>query len=488
MLFNSVDFLVFFASVFLLFYVIPKTWQWGLLLAASWYFYAAWKWPFIFLLLTSTLVDYFAGLGIAATESRRRKRLFLALSLFVNLGLLFYFKYAGFFTDVARQMVADDEISRIIPNLNPLLPVGISFYTFQTLGYTIDVYRGVLAPQRHFGKFALYVAYFPQLVAGPIERAQSLIPQLDRKVSFDYDRVVSGARMAAAGLFKKVVIADNLGVLVDRIYDHPQGHQGLPLVIATVAFTYQLFCDFSGYSDMAVGLARMLGVDLIRNFDRPFFTKNLSHFWRRCHTSLGLWFREYIYIPLGGNRRGPFVYYRNIFIVFVLSGFWHGASWNYLAWGASQAVFFILGSLTLPLRDALVDFTGLGRVPRLLAGLQHLKVFFLYTVSMVFFRAATLGDAGYVFTHLHQGLRQDLFDGGAWWSVLSLSGNAGKIIVVGGFILIMEIIHGFADRFPTDRTVARLPGLVRWTIYLALIYGMLLFGEFSGHQFIYFQF
>ena len=320
MLFNSFEYFLFFPIVAMLYFGVPQRLRWVLLLAASYFFYMCWKPGYLLLIVASTLVDYWAGLGIGRATSVSGKRGYLAVSLTANLGLLFFFKYYNFFSDSLR------EFSRLwggtldIPHSDFLLPVGISFYTFQTLSYTIEVYRGNKEPERHLGIFALYVAFFPQLVAGPIERAQRLLPQFREKHEFVYDRVVSGLKLIAWGLFKKVVIADRLAGVVDVVYGNVDAHSGPAFVVATVAFAFQIFCDFSGYTDIAIGSARVMGFELMTNFRRPYFAASIPDFWRRWHISLSTWFRDYVYVPLGGSRVSRSRWYGNLFIVFLVSG------------------------------------------------------------------------------------------------------------------------------------------------------------------------
>jgi D-alanyl-lipoteichoic acid acyltransferase DltB (MBOAT superfamily) len=330
MQFNSAEYLIFLPVILGVYFSIPHRWRQLLLLGAIYYFYMAWKVEYVVLLLASILIDYSLALWIEKARSKRHQRLLLIASLSTNLGLLFAFKYFNFFNVATHDLLGFFNIFYTIPTLQLLLPVGISFYTFQTMSYTIDVYRGELKAERSLVRFALYVSFFPQLVAGPIERAERLLPQFMIRYDFDEQRVASGLRRIAWGFFKKVVIADKAAVIVDAIYQDPTTHSGLTLLFATYLFAFQIYCDFSGYSDIAIGTARLFGFDLMENFRQPYLSKSITEFWRRWHISLSTWFRDYLYIPLGGNRVGKGRLYINLLLVFVVSGLWHGASWTYV--------------------------------------------------------------------------------------------------------------------------------------------------------------
>jgi len=319
MQFNSIEFLVFFFIVVVFYFSIPYRFRWILLLAASYYFYMCWRPEYIILIIASTLVDYIAGLKMGGIESKPRRKKYLIISLMINLGLLFSFKYFNFFNDSLRILFSRYNMLYRVPSFNILLPVGISFYTFQTLSYTIDVYRGERRPERHLGIFALYVAFFPQLVSGPIERSKRLLPQFYKRFDFDYKRLTHGLRLMLWGFFQKVVIADRLAIVVDHVYNNPSEHTSTAFIIATYFFAFQIYCDFAGYTDIARGAAKILGYELMLNFQRPYFAKSIRDFWRRWHISLTSWFRDYLYIPLGGNRVVKWRWYYNLFIVFFIS-------------------------------------------------------------------------------------------------------------------------------------------------------------------------
>jgi len=342
MLFNSLEFLLFLPIVFVLYWFVFKKlhFQNILILVASYVFYGWWDWRFLSLILLSTIIDYTLGLQIKRTTQIKKRKLLLGVSLFFNLGMLGFFKYYNFFIDSWIEAWAGFGVTMHASSLNIVLPVGISFYTFQTLSYTIDVYRGKLEPTKDFISFASFVSFFPQLVAGPIERATNLLPQFYKKRSFSYDNAVSGMKLILWGLVKKVVIADSCAILVNKIFENYHTESGLALCMGAVYFAFQIYCDFSGYSDIAIGTSRLFGFKLMRNFNYPYFSRDIAEFWRRWHISLSTWFRDYLYIPLGGSRGSKMFQLRNVFIIFLVSGFWHGANWTFIAWGGLNALFF----------------------------------------------------------------------------------------------------------------------------------------------------
>jgi D-alanyl-lipoteichoic acid acyltransferase DltB (MBOAT superfamily) len=374
-----------------------------------------------------------------------------------------------------------------------LLPVGISFYTFQTLSYTVDVYRGERHAERHLGIFALYVSFFPQLVAGPIERSTRLLPQFHNHVRFDYDRVTSGLRLMLWGFFKKVVIADNVALAVNAVYNDPTRHEGLPLILATILFAFQIYCDFAGYSDIAIGGARILGFDLMTNFRRPYHARSIGEFWHRWHISLSTWFRDYLYIPLGGNRVGRNRWLVNLFLTFLISGLWHGASWTFVVWGALHGGYLIVGILTAGVRARAVRATRLDRVPWLHGLLQRVFIFGLVCFAWIFFRANSVADALYIVTHLFTGIgasAADLLETGGIFRLLdSMPLGLNRAAVIVGSILLMEVVHLVQTRGSIGALVAGWPVWCRWPVYYALLAIISLLGAFNeGQQFIYFQF
>ncbi|MBU0755092.1 MAG: MBOAT family protein, partial [Planctomycetes bacterium] len=403
MLFNSVHFLIFFPLAVAAYYLLPFRHRCKFLLAASYYFYMCWKPAYILLIIVSTLVDYVAAHAMDRHNERNGRRKWLIVSLIANLGLLFSFKYYNFFAATWNDLFPSLGTGAHLPALDVLLPVGISFYTFQTLSYTIEVYRGTQKPEKRLMIFALYVAFFPQLVAGPIERPGNLLSQFDRKNVFQYDRVLSGLRQMLWGFFKKMVIADNLAVIVNQVYGAPADYAGPALTLATVFFAFQIFCDFSGYSDIAIGASRVLGYDLMTNFRRPYFAKSIQDFWARWHISLSTWFRDYLYISLGGNRVSKGRWYFNLAVVFLVSGLWHGANWTFVVWGALHGTYLITAILTQKMRARTAALVRIERTPFLHKLFNTGWCFVLVCFSWIFFRADSMGDAWRVVTHLGSG-------------------------------------------------------------------------------------
>lgn len=479
MLFNSVAFLIFFPTVVILYFFLPFRRRWIWLLAASLFFYMFWKVSYGFLLLLTAGIDYLMGRALGRAVSTTRRKSLLLISLLSNLGILFFFKYYNFFVHVLHQVFQQLQWSCLIPYSDFLLPVGISFYTFQSLSYTIDVYRRVIPVEKHFGRFLLYVTFFPQLVAGPIERAKNLLPQMNQQFSFDYQRVRSGLLLMAFGFFKKLVIADRLAVYVNAVYNHPDQFTGLPVWLATWFFAFQIYCDFSGYSDIAIGAARVMGFSLMENFRRPYYAKSIHEFWQRWHISLSTWFRDYLYIPLGGNRVARNRWYFNLFIVFLISGFWHGANWTFIIWGGLHGLYLLFSIWTKRLREKSIAWLRLDRLPFLLNVLRIAITFHLVLLSWVFFRANNLHDALTVLKNM------------LVWNLDYQRVALGKIeLAVAGFaLLILETVHLLQrNRHWLTGFMAR-PAWMRWLVYYSLVLFILLFGEMATEQqFIYFQF
>jgi D-alanyl-lipoteichoic acid acyltransferase DltB (MBOAT superfamily) len=484
MQFNSAEFLIFFPTVLLIYFALPHRWRWVLLLGASYTFYMAWQAEYALLLLFSTVLDYSLALWIEATEQIYGRKLLLAVSLSANLGLLFVFKYLNFFSGATQQLFELFNIPYQIPAYHLLLPVGISFYTFQTMSYTIDVYRRVQKAERHLGIFGLYVSFFPQLVAGPIERSTNLLPQFMARHAFDYARVTSGLRRMAWGFFKKVVIADKAAVIVDAIYNSPTEQSGLTLLLATYLFAFQIYCDFSGYSDIAIGAARVLGFDLMENFRQPYLAQSLADFWRRWHISLSTWFRDYLYIPLGGSRVSLQRHCVNVVIVFVVSGLWHGANWTFIIWGALHGSYLVLELLLQKPLRWFVSRLQLDRTPWLLTAMRTAIVFHLVLFAWIFFRARSVDDALYIIGQI-----ADLF-WGQWTAALLQQrlpmGNLTALVLAFsiGLMALIEYL-----RRTEQLQLPRRPLWLRWTAYYALVVLIVLFGELTARgQFIYFQF
>lgn len=490
MLFNSLHFLVFFPIVFFLYFMVPARWQQVLLLAASVYFYMAWKPLYIFIILGTVTVDYLAALQIEKCVDARRRTLFLVASLCVNLGILFLFKYFNFFVSTANDLSGLIGAGPSFAFNHLILPLGISFHTFQAMGYVIDVYLRRDAAERSYFRYVLFVLFFPQLVAGPIERSRHLLHQFRETHVFEYQRAVDGIRLMAWGMFKKVVIADRLAVFVDQVYAHPQQFAGPSLALATVLFALQIYCDFSGYSDIAVGAARILGFDLMRNFNNPYAARSMHEFWQRWHISLSTWFRDYVYIPLGGNRVSEPRRYFNVLATFVLSGLWHGASWSFVVWGLLNGLYVSCSSLTSAWRMRIATVIGLAKIPRLHDAWRVIVTFTLTCIAWVFFRARDMSDALYILTHAWVGA-------GAWLHALVspyspyaehalfLEGSRIEMTYACIAVLCMFLVerHGSFNEF-----VARQSRVARWVVYLSVCVAIVVFGVFGERQFIYFTF
>ena len=485
MLFNSFEFLIFFPLVVGLYFAIPHRFRWMFLLAASYYFYMAWKAEYVLLIMASTIIDYYAALRMGATPEKSKRKKYLVLSAIANLGLLFSFKYFNFFSDATREILANANIFYDSPALSILLPVGISFYTFQTLSYTIDVYRGVRKPERHLGIFALYVSFFPQLVAGPIERSTRLLPQFRQAKTFDIERVLSGLRLMLWGFFKKLVIADRLAVYVNEVYNNPGDYTGAPVILATYFFAFQIYCDFSGYSDIAIGAARVMGYDLMENFRRPYFAKSIGEFWKRWHISLSTWFKDYLYISLGGNRVSRWRWYYNVLIVFLLSGLWHGANWTFLTWGGLHGIYLILSHRTARVRERLCQLTGLSALPEFHKFTKVFITFHLVLLAWVFFRSNSVSDA---LTHLNSMLSLNASGLAAAFGKPTAAAGWIEMAIACGAMAVLLIEHVIGRKQRIGQYLGAQPRWARWGAYQAMIVVILLFGVFSHAEFIYFQF
>lgn len=493
MLFNSLQYVVFFIIVVSFYFTIPHRFRWILLLVASYYFYMCWKVEYIFLIIISTVVAYITGILMGQEQTKERRKKYLIFSLLANLGLLVAFKYFNFFNDSLRELFNYFNIFYGVPAFSLLLPVGISFYTFQTLSYSIDVYRGQRPPERSLGIFALYVSFFPQLVAGPIERSTRLLPQFFEKKDFDYERVTSGLKLMAWGMFKKVVIADRLAVVVNRVYGSPEEFTGVTILIATFFFAYQIYCDFSGYTDIAIGTARVLGFNLMINFHRPYFAESIREFWRRWHISLSTWFRDYMYIPLGGSRVKLLRHCTNLFIVFLICGLWHGANWTFVVWGALHGSYLIISVITADLRNRIVTLSGLSKLPYLHRMVKTITTFVLVCFGWIFFRADSLDDAIYLINNSLTGigtLVQHITDIAYLRNVLGgLGVSRFELKISFSLIILLELVHLVQENDTLKAKFKVVPGWTRWVAYYVLTIVFLLFGSFnSGQDFIYFQF
>lgn len=488
MLFNSIDFALFLPVVFALYWFVAqrnlKT-QNLLIVAASYVFYGWWDWRFLSLIAFSTLLDFGLGIMLGREERATRRKLLLAASIIVNLGFLGFFKYYNFFLDnfIAAFTVMGMPIKAGM--LHVVLPVGISFYTFQTLSYSIDVYRRKLEPSIDPLAFAAFVCFFPQLVAGPIERATNLLPQFLRPRIFDRAKAVDGLRQMLWGMFKKVVIADNCAEYANLIFNNSADYSGATLALGAILFAFQIYGDFSGYSDIAIGCSRLFGFDLMRNFAFPYFSRDIAEFWRRWHISLSTWFRDYLYIPLGGSRGGTRTKVRNTFIIFLVSGFWHGANWTFIVWGLLHALFFLPLLLASKNRDHLTP-VALGRsLPSFAELIRMLGTFVLVCVAWVFFRAESLGHATHYIADMTTGL---LSKAGYVETYNLIYWDLGySIPLLIAFLLLIEW-NGRFEQHALERFAFKSPRYVRWAFYSFVILLMGLFIPSEESPFIYFQF
>jgi alginate O-acetyltransferase complex protein AlgI len=481
MLFNSVEFLIFFPLVVVLYFLVPLRLRIPLLVGASYYFYMSWRPEYIILIIVSTLIDFYIGRKIGHEIKDQTRKIYLFISLATNLGILFFFKYFIFFNDNFRSLLHFVNINYAPTEFNLLLPVGISFYTFQTLSYTINVYRGEQNPEHNLIKFALYVSFFPQLVAGPIERSDRLLPQFDNKHSIDYYRITDGLKLMTWGFFKKLVIADRLAAIVNNVYADPTSFSGIPLLLATYFFAFQIYCDFSGYSDIAIGAARVMGYDLMENFRQPYFAKSIADFWRRWHISLSTWFRDYVYIPLGGNRLGDGRMFFNLLVVFVVSGLWHGSSWTFVMWGAIHGILMIGSIFGLQLLNQVFPNRLRERKSAIVTCIKIFATFHLVLLSWVFFRANTMSDAFYIIRTIFTGFE---IKGGYGLNF----GGPYEIIITLAALLVLLLVDFLREKDLPANFIGSRPVVLRWALYYVLLLSILLFGEFGITEFIYFQF
>jgi alginate O-acetyltransferase complex protein AlgI len=489
MLFNSLSFAFFLPVVFLLYWFATNgslKFQNILLLLSSYFFYACWDWRFLFLLMFSTLLDYYTGLKMDNSESKANRKFWLWLSVIINLGFLGVFKYYNFF---AKSFA--DAISNVGLHINPwtlkvILPVGISFYTFHGLSYVIDIYNKKIQAEKNFYEYALFVSFFPLLVAGPIERATHLLPQVKSKRIFDRTKAVDGLRQVLWGLFKKIVIADSCAQFANIIFNNASSYSGGVLVLGALFFTFQIYCDFSGYSDIALGTARLFGFDLLRNFAFPYFSRDIAEFWRRWHISLSTWFRDYLYIPLGGSKGGTLIKVRNTFIIFIVSGFWHGANWTFIMWGFLNAL-YIMPSILLSTNRNNLDIVAEGKyLPTAKELFQMIITFTVTVIAWVFFRASSIHHA---FSYL-----KDMFKGlfnkvDYTYTFHFLKNEVGMILPV--LIVFFFIIEWFGreNQYAIQTWGLKFPRFVRWAFYYGIL--LLIFyyaGTGTQQEFIYFQF
>ena len=482
MLFNSIQFIYFFLAVSFLYFFLPYKYRWFLLLAASCYFYMFFIPYYILILAFTIVIDYFAGIFIEKALSPKKRKLFLIFSIAANVGVLAFFKYYNFANDNLTQLFALFNIKNPVPLLEIVLPIGLSFHTFQAMSYTIEVYRGNFKAERHFGIYALYVMFYPQLVAGPIERPQNVLPQLRQNSDFDVQRVLSGLRMMLWGIFKKVAIADLLAGMVNAAYNDVPGHSGLALLTATYLFSIQIYCDFSGYSDIALGSARIMGINLMENFRNPYFSKSIAEFWKRWHISLSSWFRDYLYIGLGGNRTTKARWLTNLMIVFLVSGLWHGANWTFIIWGALHGTYLVTSELTKSYRNYLAKFFFRKPDSWFQKSLNVFITFNLASFAWIFFRANSTADAflavnkiGSVFFDFHN-ITKDFR-------------NAIFAIAPGGIrMALVLIVFMFIAEYKISFPKLQLSKARNYAYFIIMLMLIIILGQSIREQFIYFQF
>lgn len=469
MLFDSFQYILFLPLTVLIYYLIPHKFRWVFLLLASYYFYMSWQIEYALLILFTTTVDYFISQKIYKTTSRKTKKLLLLSSMTVNLGILFFFKYFNFINSSIQDVLSQFNIFYNKPELKVLLPVGISFYTFQILSYTLEVYQGKQKPEKHFGYFALYVVFFPQLVAGPIERFSRLAPQFRQKINFSWVNFNNGLRLILFGLFIKMVIADNLAPLVNEVYNKPEVYNSLSILQALFFYSFQIYSDFFGYSTIAVGSAMMMGIFIMDNFKTPYLAKSISEFWNRWHISLSTWFRDYLFIPLGGSRVKKYRFFLNILIVFTVSGLWHGANWTFFIWGLLHAIYYIFETLkkkVFPLQQT--KSWGLVNIASVIG------TFLLVSLAWIFFRSESFSKALMIFNSLfnNYGVQDTFVVSNIIWLLLA-------------FFIILDIIL-YNKRF--DTWIVSKNFIFRWSVYTVLLFSILALAGINYNPFIYFQF
>jgi alginate O-acetyltransferase complex protein AlgI len=492
MLFNSLQFLIFFSIVTAAYFALPHRMRWPLLLIASCYFYMVLVPQYILILVFLILVDYSAGLLIEHAEGQKRK-LILVLSLIANIGILGVFKYFNFLNANLHGIFNIFGWHYAVGDLSLVLPIGLSFHTFQSMSYTIEVYRGRYKAEHHLGTYALYVLFYPQMVAGPIERPGNLLIQFHEEKKFDYQRVADGLKQMVWGLFKKVVIADRLALFVNAVYNDPVNHRGLPLILATYFFSFQIYCDFSGYSDIAIGAAKVMGIRLMDNFNRPYYAKSIGEFWRRWHISLSSWLRDYLFLPISYMAVRKFDSFKSIRVradiwgysfgilaTMLIGGLWHGANYTFIVWGALHGVYQVVSRASQRFRKSFTKKLHISSYPLIHKGMKVFITFHLVTFTWIFFRAKSVGDAWYIVTHMFQSTPIDSFR--------NLGFSTYDTIVALASLIVLEGIHLLQRRRPITQRLRTRPAWSRWALYAGAVIIILLFGEFNSLDFIYFQF
>lgn len=486
MLFNSIDFAIFLPIVFLIYWFLTNKnliLQNILLLVASYFFYACWDWRFLFLLIFSTLLDYYTGLKMQEAENQKRKRFWFWLSITVNLGFLGVFKYYNFFAESFAEAISHFGFKVNTYTLSVILPVGISFYTFHGLSYVIDIYKDRTKAEQNYIDYAVFVSFFPLLVAGPIERATHLLPQIKRKRTFDYPNAVAGLRQILWGLFKKIVIADNCAEYANQIFNNSANLSGSTLVMGAVFFTFQIYGDFSGYSDIALGTARLFGIELLRNFAFPYFSRDIAEFWRRWHISLSSWFRDYLYIPLGGSKGGNLMRIRNTLIIFIVSGFWHGANWTFIIWGVLNAL-FIMPSILIKTNRIHLETVARGKLlPTIKEFFQMAITFTMIVFTWIFFRSESLEHS---WKYVLGIFSKSLFSMPQRSAFMEIELSPSKLFSLLILFILIEWL-GREEQFAIAKLGLKWKPVFRWALYVSIAIMILLFSGKSD-EFIYFQF
>lgn len=489
MLFNSLSFLIFLAIIFLVYYITPQKLRWIILLISSFYFYMCWKIESVLILISYIFINYVVAIKINEStkvkENKLKNKFYISISVISSIGMLLFFKYFNFFNSALRELFEHFNLFYGVKNINIIAPLGISFYTFKTLSYVIDVYRGIQKPEKNIAYFALYVSFFPQILAGPIDRASNLLPQLHEKHSFDYDLVTEGFRRILWGAFKKIVIADRLALIVNQVYNHSHNYSGLPFIIATYSYALQLYCDFSGYSDMAIGTAKVFGIKSIENFNYPYISQTISEFWRRWHMSLSNWFNDYVYMPIVFSKKelGKIAVVIAAIVTFSLSGLWHGAAWTYVIWGTMHGIGVSFDALTKKQHKKLKKKCNK-------TIFKYVSIFITFNFvcfSFIFFRANSIQDAVYIV--------KNLFNFGNKSSILAYSTNLmssgfTRIDMINAIIsiIVLQIVELLERREKKFDILKHKPLVLRWISYYIIILWIIFFGVFGAREFIYFQF
>lgn len=497
MLFNSMEFLIFFPVVCLVYFIFPHRFRWLWLLVASYYFYMCWNPTYALLMGASTIITYISGLLISysnrdknETRKRFKKKMWVALSFMSNLSILFFFKYFDFAVkNIARIMDLFFHFELVTPTFDVLLPVGISFYTFQALSYTVDVFREDIAAEKNIGKYALFVSFFPQLVAGPIERSKNLLTQIHEKHTFNYTRVKYGLQLMLWGLFQKIVIADRVAIVVNTVYGDYTNYEGFQIAVATVLFAVQIYCDFAGYSNMAIGAAQVMGFKLMDNFNCPYFATSIKDFWRRWHISLSSWFKDYLYIPLGGNRCSRFRNYVNLMITFLVSGLWHGASWNFIIWGGLHGTYQIIAHLFKPIKSKAYKLLKVKINSFSFRFGQSIVTFILVDFAWIFFRSPSALSSIEIIRRMFSSFNPWIFFDG---SLFTLGLDGGEFAIMIASLCILLVVGLLKQQIHLREVLSEQQLWFRWVVYFACIFIILLWGGYGeGYEqsnFIYFQF